>query len=254
MHDAAALLGVRGWLTGLRPALAATRAAEAAYGAAQVDKKTANAALTAAEIRPGDRVLEPSAGTGLLAILAQLAGGSLTLNELAETRAGLLAMLFPETTVTRFDAVQIDDHLDATVVPSVVLMNPPFSAMAHVSGRVQDAGFRHISSALRRLAPGGRLVTITGANVGPDTSDWREAFVSLQARARVVFSCPIAGALYARHGVPEVWIVDLRGRTVDVCRQPGQGGYAEQRSEVTGELTPMLVPTLRIDVSALIGA
>ena len=40
------------------------------------------AALTAAEIRPGDRVLEPSAGTGLLAILAQLAGGSLTLNEL----------------------------------------------------------------------------------------------------------------------------------------------------------------------------
>jgi hypothetical protein len=158
------------------------------------------AALTAAAIRPGDRVLEPSAGTGLLAILAQLAGGSLTLNELAETRAGLLAMLFPGTAVTRFDAAQIDDHLDATVVPSVVLMNPPFSAMAHVAGRVQDAGFRHISSALRRLAPGGRLVTITGANVGPDTSDWRDAFVSLQARARVVFSCPIAGALYARHG------------------------------------------------------
>ncbi len=158
------------------------------------------AALTAAEIRPGDRVLEPSAGTGLLAILAQLAGGSLTLNELAETRAGLLAMLFPDTAVTSFDAAQIDDHLDPAFAPSVVLMNPPFSAMAHVSGRVQDAGFRHISSALRRLAPGGRLVTITGANVGPDTSDCREAFVSLQARARVVFSCPIAGALYARHG------------------------------------------------------
>jgi Uma2 family endonuclease len=61
-------------------------------------------------------------------------------------------------------------------------------------------------------------------------------------------------ALYARHGVPEVWIVDLRGRTVDVCRQPGPGGYAEQRSVVTGELTPVLAPTLRIDVSALIGA
>ena len=158
------------------------------------------AAMTAAAIRPGDRVLEPSAGTGLLAILAQLAGGSLTINELAETRAELLATLFPATPITQFDAAQIDDHLDHAVVPSVVLMNPPFSAMAHVAGRVQDAGFRHISSALRRLAPGGRLVAITGANVGPDNSDWRDAFVALQARARVVFSCPMAGSVYARHG------------------------------------------------------
>ncbi len=61
-------------------------------------------------------------------------------------------------------------------------------------------------------------------------------------------------ALYARHGVPEVWIVDLRGRTVEVCRQPGPEGYTERRSVVTGELTPVLLPTLRIDVSALIGA
>jgi hypothetical protein len=32
-------------------------------------------------------VLEPSAGTGLLAILAEIAGGTLILNELADTRA-----------------------------------------------------------------------------------------------------------------------------------------------------------------------
>ena len=38
------------------------------------------AALTAAAITPDDRVLEPSAGTGLLAILAQTIGGSLILN------------------------------------------------------------------------------------------------------------------------------------------------------------------------------
>ena len=36
-------------------------------------------AATAAAITPTDRVLEPSAGTGLLAILAELAGGSLAL-------------------------------------------------------------------------------------------------------------------------------------------------------------------------------
>ena len=45
-------------------------------------------------------VLEPSAGTGLLAIFAELAGASLVLNELAETRAGLLVTLFPGIAVT----------------------------------------------------------------------------------------------------------------------------------------------------------
>ncbi|MDF8335503.1 strawberry notch family protein [Novosphingobium cyanobacteriorum] len=158
------------------------------------------AAGTAAAITPTDRVLEPSAGTGLLAILAATAGGALILNELAETRADLLTSLFPAIPVTRFDAAQIDDHLDPTAVPSVVLMNPPFSALAHVAGRSADAGFRHIASALNRLAPGGRLVTITGANVGPDMPDWRDAFARLQERGRVVFTAAIAGAVYARHG------------------------------------------------------
>ena len=158
------------------------------------------AVLTAAAITPDDRVLEPSAGTGLLATLAATAGGALTLNELAETRAELLASLFPAIPVTRFDAAQIDDHLDPSAVPSVVLMNPPFSAMAHVAGRVQDAGFRHIASALNRLVPGGRLVAITGANVGPDIPDWRDAFARLQERGRVVFTAAVAGAIYAKHG------------------------------------------------------
>ena len=158
------------------------------------------AMATAAAIAPDDIVLEPSAGTGLLAALASTAGGSLILNELADLRADLLASVFPAVSVTRFDAAQIDDHLDRAAVPSVVLMNPPFSAMSNVSGRVADAGFRHIASALNRLAPGGRLVAITGANVGPDLPDWCDAFARLQKRGRVVFSAAIAGSVYAKHG------------------------------------------------------
>jgi len=102
------------------------------------------AALAAAQIAPGDRLLEPSAGTGLLAILAEIAGGNLALNELAETRADLLGLLFPGTSVTRFDAAQIDDHLDAGIRPSVIVMNPPFSALANVEGRTSEATARHI--------------------------------------------------------------------------------------------------------------
>ncbi|RXH42714.1 strawberry notch-like NTP hydrolase domain-containing protein [Bradyrhizobium zhanjiangense] len=158
------------------------------------------AACTAAGIMPADRVLEPSAGTGLLAILAELAGGSLMLNELAEGRAALLDHLFANVKVTRFDAAQIDDHLDASVVPSVVLMNPPFSAVANVDRRMADAAFRHIASALARLCDGGRLVAIAGAGLAPDNPVWREAFVRLQDRGRVVFSAAIDGAVYAKHG------------------------------------------------------
>jgi predicted RNA methylase len=158
------------------------------------------AALVAAAITPADVVLEPSAGTGLLAVLAEIAGGRLILNELAGTRADLLSSLFPNVSVSRFDAAQIDDYLDASAAPTVVLMNPPFSAMANVEGRVADAAFRHIGSALNRLAPGGRLVTITGANISPEAPAWREAFVGMQKRAAMVFTAAIDGAVYSRHG------------------------------------------------------
>jgi predicted RNA methylase len=158
------------------------------------------AAATAAAITPADLVLEPSAGTGLVAIFAELAGSGLVLNELAETRAALLGQLFPRAATTRYDAAHIHDHLDDAVRPSVVLMNPPFSAAAHVDGAVADAALRHVASALARLVVGGRLVAITGASLSPDHPSWREAFVRLQERGRVVFSAAIDGRVYARHG------------------------------------------------------
>ena len=172
------------------------------------------AACTAAGVSPSDRVLEPSAGTGLLAIFAELAGGTVVLNELAEDRATLLDHLFPRTGVTRFDAAQIDDHLDVDIIPSVVLMNPPFSAMANVDLRMADAALRHITSALARLCDGGRLVAITGANFAYDNPAWVDAFVRLQECGRVVFSAAIDGAVFAKHGTQ----VDTRLLVID--KQP----------------------------------
>ncbi|HOV05020.1 MAG TPA: strawberry notch family protein, partial [Kaistiaceae bacterium] len=158
------------------------------------------AAVTAAAVAPGDIVLEPSAGTGLLAILAEISAGKLLLNELADARADLLAALFPDVVVSRFDAAQIDDHLPPDAAPTVVIMNPPFSAMANVSGRMADAAYRHVASALARLADGGRLVAITGANFGPENPAWIDAFRRLQDRGRVAFTAAIDGSVYARHG------------------------------------------------------
>ncbi|MEN3231840.1 strawberry notch-like NTP hydrolase domain-containing protein [Methylorubrum rhodesianum] len=211
------------------------------------------AALTAAAITPGDRILEPSAGTGLLAILAEIAGGVLTLNELAETRAGILASLFPSTPLTRFDAAQIDDHLDPGVTPSVVLMNPPFSVLPDVSGRMSDAVLRHVASALARLAPGGRLVTITRAGFSPEASAWRDAFIRLQAQGTVVFTAAVDGAVFARHGTTidtRLTVFDKRPAD-EPTRFPASAGMAPDVPTLLAWIVERVPPRLPIAVPPL---
>ncbi|MBX4870201.1 methylase [Rhizobium bangladeshense] len=154
----------------------------------------------AADIMPDDLVLEPSAGTGLLAIFAELAHARLALNEYAAVRRSLLEQVFDGVSVSPHDAAHIDDYLDRTVWPTVVLMNPPFSAGVHVKDRVVDAAWRHLTSAFARLAPGGRLVAITGSSLSPDNPVWRDDFVRLQGTGTVQFSAAIDGRVYARHG------------------------------------------------------
>src|SRR5579884_255563 len=212
------------------------------------------AVATAAAITPGDRVLEPSAGTGLLAILAEIAGGALVLNELAETRAGLLSLLFPDIAVSRHDAAQIHDHLDAAIVPSVVIMNPPFSAMANVQGRMADAAYRHIDSALARLADGGRLVAITGANFAPDSPAWRDAYVRLQERGRVVFSAAVDGRVYARHGTTfptRLTVIDKRPAD-DPTAFPDAPGVAPDVATLLAWIAERISARLPVDASAAV--
>ena len=164
----------------------------------------AYAAVQAAMIRPGDRVLEPSAGTGLLAVMAycalrDTAGHRLYLNEIAPTRADLLAKLFPGVSVNRHNAESIADYLPG-LVPSVVLMNPPFSASPGVQRRRDDADLRHIRSACSMLPAGGRLVAVTSHSCVPGSAAWQSAFRHLDPPAHAVFSMVIDGRAYARHG------------------------------------------------------
>ena len=163
----------------------------------------AYAALQAAMIRPGDVVLEPSAGTGMLAVMAQLALGkdtsALHLNELAVVRAGMLAGLFPGSTVTRHNAESIRDRLPE-LRPTVVLMNPPFSASPGVERIRRHADLHHIRSAFSMLPPGGRLVAISSSHCVPGDAAWVDAFASLDPPAQLAFTAPIDGRAYVRRG------------------------------------------------------
>ena len=159
----------------------------------------AYAALQAAAVRPGDVVLEPSAGTGMLAVMAECAlgdraTGALHLNEYAQVRARLLTRLFPQAVVTAFNAESIADRL-RDVRPTVVLMNPPFSATPGVDRSRHDADLRHVRSAASMLPPGGRLVTITSAHCVLG-----DAVGRLDPPARCVFTMAIDGRAYARRG------------------------------------------------------
>ncbi|UKP01017.1 hypothetical protein [Nostoc sp. UHCC 0870] len=154
----------------------------------------------AGQITNNDLVLEPSAGTGILAQFAKLQGASLMLNELAEDRAQILRRLFPGVPLFQVNAEQINDYLAGKTQPSVVLMNPPFSTSPKINSRNPDATPRHINSALQRLADGGRLVTISANWFSPNNPTWRETFVKFQEKATVVLSVGVSGKVYSKHG------------------------------------------------------
>ncbi|MDQ7814061.1 strawberry notch-like NTP hydrolase domain-containing protein, partial [Brevundimonas sp.] len=192
-------------------------------------------ASVALDARPGDVVIEPSAGTGLLAVFAELAGARVHLNELDEARASLLDQVFRDTVVTRLNAEQLNDRLDRNIRPNLVLMNPPFSVSPNVTGRTAGADFRHIASALARLDVGGRLVAITGAGLSPEEHPARFADLRSQG-GRVVFTRAINGRAYARHGTT----TDTRLTVIDKLADAGEARPSLPMAADTADLLASL--------------
>ncbi len=154
-------------------------------------------AARAAKLTSDDLVLEPSAGTGMLAAHAARAGARLLLNERDEQRAALLGLALSHD-VTTHDAEFIHDKLAGGQTPSVVLINPPFSR-SEGRGRDRHAGARHLRSALLRLALGGRCVAIMSPSFAPDGS----GAAGYAAVAEVVpprAEITVLGNPYAKHG------------------------------------------------------
>ena len=208
----------------------------------------AYAALRAAAIRPGDTVLEPSAGTGMLAVMAECAmgnraAGSLYLNEYAHTRAHLLTHLFPQAVTTAFNAEAIADRLH-DVTPTAVIMNPPFSATPGVDRIRHDADLRHIRSAFSMLPPGGRLVTITSANCIPGDAAWRDTFDSVDGGACTVFTMAIDGRAYARRGTgfdTRLTVLERSAKPeIDIDREARAADAAELLDAVIARVPPRL--------------
>ncbi|MCB1355200.1 MAG: strawberry notch family protein [Maritimibacter sp.] len=178
--------------------LTETRRSEAQIRLQQFSTPLPYAALVAraAAIRAGETFLEPSAGTGALAVFAVLASGKPLLNEIDPFRRTLLAAVFG-TEATSFDAEHIDDLLTVPDLPSVIVMNPPFASSVDRS-RDKHIAAKHLIGAAKRLAPGGRLVAIMPMGFSPerDAAHWARA--SAIAKPRLAVTIP--GHVYRKLG------------------------------------------------------
>lgn len=60
--------------------------------------------------------------------------------------------------------------------------------------------------------------------------------------------------IYARAGIPEVWLVDLERDRIEVFRQPSPQGYGEALALGRGQrLSPLLLPHISLSVDDILG-
>ncbi len=198
----------------------------------------AYAAAWAARIGGDDVVLEPSAGTGSMAIYGTLAGAkAVHVNEIAERRRDVLRALGFEPTAENGE--QVHNIFGGKLAPTRILMNPPFSRSIRTGARkAQGIDGQHVMAALNLLADGGRLVAI----VGPRAMWLAELGDSYCICANVL----VAGAVYQRHGTA------VETRLVVVEKRPSTGsepagGFARNIEELIRLLAPVVASSQAAD-------
>lgn len=73
------------------------------------------------------------------------------------------------------------------------------------------------------------------------------------AEASLDYDRDVKVPLYARHNIPEVWLLDVAGRCLTVYRAPGPDGYGEQRRIGSAEsIWPALLPAAVVDLTDLL--
>ena len=57
--------------------------------------------------------------------------------------------------------------------------------------------------------------------------------------------------LYAKNGIPEVWLLDIPNRQLEIYREPINGEYQQRDCRQTGKIAPILCPDAVIDLAEL---
>ncbi|MGE0751881.1 MAG: strawberry notch-like NTP hydrolase domain-containing protein [Variibacter sp.] len=163
----------------------------------------AAAAVYAADIREGDMLLEPSAGTGNIVAVAARPGVEIVVNELSERRAALLRHLVgDDARVFNENAEQLDNILPQDVTPTVVVMNPPFAQTAGRLGNRKDpmTAAKHVEQGLKRLREGGRLVAIVSRGMTMGAPAYRAWWAKMAKEYTLRANIGVDGKTYEKYG------------------------------------------------------
>jgi predicted RNA methylase len=150
-------------------------------------------------LQKGEEVLEPSAGTGNLAVWSAGGGFQTHTNEIDSRRRNLLRQI--GFAPTDFDAEFINDFLPPKTEVDCVLMNPPFSSNGErTKNNSSKFGFRHVESAIERLKRGGKFGIILGEAAGLDTKTGHDFWYRLADRIEIKTITKINGREYYKNG------------------------------------------------------
>ena len=135
-------------------------------------------------------------------------------------RNGLRQRAFAGT--FNLNAEQIDNLLPDRIKPSVVIMNPPFSATAGRMTKNDTANAkRHIEQALDRLEDGGRLVAILGNGMADDAKGFKTWWNGLRKEYSVRANIRIDGKNSRKYGTTfdvQLVVIDKTGPTTTATK------------------------------------
>lgn len=195
-------------------------------------------------LRRDDEVLEPSAGTGSLAVWARGIGAKTDVNEIDERRRSLLECLGFEP--TSYNAEHIHDYLPASIEPDCVIMNPPFSANGgRTKNNSSKFGFRHVSSAIERLKTGGKFGIILGDSARLNKRAGRKFWNSLSESVHLKTIINVNGKEYAKNGT----CVDVN-LFIGTKRTMYQNLHKNGRSEPENAITTFSIPNIEAGFTA----
>lgn len=176
----------------------------------------AYAMATILNTKPCETAVEPSAGTGGLAAWLKIAGlKNIVVNEISVQRREFLKVQNYQPFAV--NAEFLNDLLPIEIKPDVCLMNPPFSTSAgRTVNKDSNFGFRHISAALQKLKPNGRLVALLGANAALKTDKgkrfWHE--ISIENNIKAFLNLPRNA--YQKYGTTiQTCIVAIEKRPIE---------------------------------------
>lgn len=183
-----------------------------------------------ANIKPGDVMLEPNAGTAGLAVHAQNAGAEVYANELSKRRAELLKPFGFKGIFTE-DAEQAANILPNKMPrPDVVVMNPPFSHAAERMGlkTISGTDLKHVTASLKTMDDGGRLVAIVGSPLqGTETKTFKRWLSDTQQNYNVMADVRLPRDVYKGYGTTfptRVLVIDKNGVTPEGGTIRGEAG------------------------------